>query len=74
MFFLDNIIEVNLTRDPKGLGLSLSGGLAEGQPITITDIHENQPAARSGKLEVGDVVLSINDTPMHERNVQVSSI
>ena len=70
---LENTFEVNLNRGHAGLGLSLSGGLAENRPIEIIDIYRNQPAAQSGQLEIGDVILAINEHPMYNRNVRVSS-
>ncbi|CAF3479645.1 unnamed protein product [Adineta steineri] len=66
----DNTFEVLLNRGHNGLGLSLAGGIAENKPIEIIDIYENQPAALSGQLDVGDVVLSINDVAMQNRNVR----
>lgn len=70
---LDNTFEVILNRGNTGLGLGLAGGSSENRPIEITDIYSNQPAALSGRLEIGDVILSINDTLMYNRNVQVCS-
>ncbi|CAF3983151.1 unnamed protein product, partial [Rotaria sordida] len=66
----ENTFEVYLNRGPTGLGLSLSGGVAENRPVEIIDIYPNQPAALSGQLNIGDIVLSINDVTMHNRNVR----
>jgi C-terminal processing protease CtpA/Prc len=74
MLILGNTFEVMLNRGHSGLGLSLSGGLTENKPIEIIDIYENQPAALSGRLDIGDVILSINDVPMYNRNVRVSLV
>jgi C-terminal processing protease CtpA/Prc len=71
LFFLENTFEVILNRGESGLGLSLSGGLAENKPIEVIDIYPNQPADLSGQLDIGDVILSINDVPMYNRNVRV---
>jgi C-terminal processing protease CtpA/Prc len=71
IIILENTFEVTLNRGHNGLGLSLSGGLSENKPIEIIDIYQNQPAALSGQLEIGDVILSINDIVMHNRNVRV---
>ncbi|CAF3345077.1 unnamed protein product [Rotaria sp. Silwood1] len=61
----------DLKRDDIYLvGLSLSGGVAESRPVEIIDIYPNQPAALSGQLNIGDIVLSINDVSMHNRNVR----
>jgi C-terminal processing protease CtpA/Prc len=70
---LGNTFEVTLNRGHAGLGLSLAGGLAENKPIEIIDIYDNQPAALSGRLEIGDVILSINDVVMYNQNVRVCS-
>ncbi|CAF4000677.1 unnamed protein product [Rotaria magnacalcarata] len=67
---LDNTFEVFLNRSPTGLGLSLTGGITENKPIEVLDIYPNQPAALSGRLNIGDVILSINNITMHNRNVQ----
>ncbi|CAF0725358.1 unnamed protein product [Adineta ricciae] len=66
----ENTFEVLLNRGQNGLGLSLSGGSAENKPIEIIDIYPDQPAALSGRLKIGDVILSINDVIMHNRNVR----
>src|SRR5690349_20782913 len=71
MIILENTFEVMLNRGQAGLGLSLSGGLAENKPIEIIDIYPNQPAALSGRFEIGDIILSINDFVMLNRNVRV---
>ncbi|CAF3235917.1 unnamed protein product [Rotaria socialis] len=67
---LDNTFEVLLNRSPTGLGLSLTGGTAENKPIEVLDIYPNQPAALSGRLNIGDVILSINSITMHNKNVR----
>ncbi|CAF5125475.1 unnamed protein product, partial [Rotaria magnacalcarata] len=67
---LDNTFEVFLNRSSTGLGLSLTGGITENKPIEVLDIYPNQPAALSGRLNIGDVILSINNITMHNRNVQ----
>lgn len=63
-----------LNRGHHGLGLSLSGGSSENKPIEIIGIHADQPAAQSGQLRIGDVLLSINDVVMHNRNVRVTRL
>lgn len=63
---------MTLNRGQSGLGLSLGGGIAENKPIEIVAIYPNQPADLSGQLEVGDIILSINNVSMHNRNVRVS--
>lgn len=65
---------MNLQRDQNGLGLSLGGGISENKPIEVIDIYPNQPAALSRQLKVGDIILSINDIPMYNRNIRVETI
>jgi len=72
--FVENTFEVNLQRDQNGLGLSLGGGISENKPIEVIDIYPNQPAALSRQLKVGDIILSINDIPMYNRNIRVETI
>ncbi|XP_015127362.1 PH and SEC7 domain-containing protein 2 isoform X2 [Diachasma alloeum] len=51
---------VTLSRnDTAGFGFSLLG--TAGLPHVIYDIVENSPAAESGKVEAGDVILRVND-------------
>lgn len=64
--------------DPKeGLGISITGGREHGVPILISDIHDNGPASRSGKLFVGDAILAVNGIDlkeaMHSEAVEVLS-
>ena len=65
---------MNLQRDQNGLGLSLGGGISENKPIEVIDIYPNQPAALSRQLKVGDIILSINDIPMYNRNIRVETV
>jgi C-terminal processing protease CtpA/Prc len=69
--YLENTFDVSLIRGQNGLGMSLVGGSTEKKPIEIIEIYPNQPAALSGRLRPGDIILSINDIPMHNRNVRV---
>lgn len=50
----------------EGLGISITGGREHGVPILISEIHENGPAARSGKLFIGDAIISVNDIDLNE--------
>lgn len=71
IIILENTFEVSLNRSSNGLGLSLTGGIAENRPIEVLEIYPNQPAALSGRLNRGDVILSINGATMRNRNVHV---
>ncbi|RZF35346.1 hypothetical protein LSTR_LSTR013403 [Laodelphax striatellus] len=56
-------------KDPScGLGFSLLG--TPGLPPIIYDIVENSPAAESGKVEAGDVILKVNDTDVNRFNTK----
>ncbi|CAH2265577.1 jg10103 [Pararge aegeria aegeria] len=46
--------------DNLGFGFSLLG--EAGLPHIIYEIEENSPAARSGEVEAGDVLLKVNGT------------
>ncbi|XP_076394724.1 exchange factor for Arf 6 isoform X2 [Megachile rotundata] len=55
---------VTLNRgDSSGFGFSLLG--TAGLPHVIYDIVENSPAATSGKVEAGDVILRVNEVDVN---------
>ncbi|XP_078576215.1 tyrosine-protein phosphatase non-receptor type 13-like isoform X2 [Branchiostoma floridae x Branchiostoma japonicum] len=61
----DNTFTVNLHKTTTGLGLSIQGGKdAHPDPQLciprIKKLFPGQPAAESGRLEVGDVILKVN--------------
>ncbi|XP_015903833.1 protein lap4 [Parasteatoda tepidariorum] len=61
------ILHTTLIREQNGLGLSISdkpAGVENGDGIYITKISENGAAAKDGKLQVGDKVLTINGVDM----------
>ncbi|GFT92706.1 golgi-associated PDZ and coiled-coil motif-containing protein [Nephila pilipes] len=47
-------------KENEGLGISITGGREHAVPIVISEIHPNLPAWRSGKLYIGDAILSVN--------------
>ncbi|XP_067010954.2 PH and SEC7 domain-containing protein isoform X2 [Anabrus simplex] len=49
--------------DSCGLGFSILG--TTGLPPIIYDIVENSPAAESGEVEAGDVILKVNETDVN---------
>ncbi|KAL0281510.1 UNVERIFIED_CONTAM: hypothetical protein PYX00_002478 [Menopon gallinae] len=51
------------TNDNSGLGFSLLG--TAGLPPIIYDIVENSPAAESGEVEAGDIILKVNETDVN---------
>ncbi|XP_019644606.1 PREDICTED: tyrosine-protein phosphatase non-receptor type 13-like [Branchiostoma belcheri] len=61
----DNTFTVDLNKSTTGLGLSIQGGKdAHPDPQfcipRIKKLFPGQPAAESGRLEVGDVILKVN--------------
>lgn len=50
----------------EGLGISITGGLEHGVPIVISEVLPDMPAWRSGKLFVGDAILSANGVDLRE--------
>ncbi|XP_048514611.1 PH and SEC7 domain-containing protein isoform X2 [Athalia rosae] len=55
---------VTLNRsETSGFGFSLLG--TAGLPHIVYDIVENSPAAESGKVEAGDVILGVNEVDVH---------
>lgn len=58
-------VRLNKGRD-EGLGISITGGLEHGVPIVISEVLPDMPAWRSGKLFVGDAILSANGVDLRE--------
>ncbi|XP_059468514.1 PH and SEC7 domain-containing protein isoform X2 [Neocloeon triangulifer] len=57
---------VSLRRsDSFGLGFSILGGAGSELPPIIYDIIEDSPAAESGQLEAGDIILEVNRRDVH---------
>ncbi|XP_019752591.1 PDZ domain-containing protein 2 isoform X3 [Hippocampus comes] len=57
------VFKVELHKTTAGLGFSLDGGKSSSngdKPLTVKRIFKGGPAELSGRLEVGDEVLSIN--------------
>ncbi|XP_014277707.1 PH and SEC7 domain-containing protein isoform X1 [Halyomorpha halys] len=65
----EELLVVLNKKDPTcGLGFSLLG--TPGLPPIIYDIVENSPAAESGKVEAGDVILKVNETDVNRLNTK----
>nr|XP_042895461.1 tyrosine-protein phosphatase non-receptor type 13 [Parasteatoda tepidariorum] len=66
----ENTFEVSIHKSSRGLGLSICGGTGiQGrdtfsQLIRIRKLYPLQPALECGKLQLGDVILSVNGTNM----------
>ncbi|KAM9450564.1 tyrosine-protein phosphatase non-receptor type 13 isoform 2-T2 [Clarias gariepinus] len=66
----DNVFEVNLLKNTSGLGFSFSR--EENVPdeplctsmVRVKKLFPGQPAAESGLIQVGDVILRVNQTPL----------
>uniref|UniRef100_A0A8C5K8P1 Cytochrome c oxidase assembly protein COX16 homolog, mitochondrial n=1 Tax=Jaculus jaculus TaxID=51337 RepID=A0A8C5K8P1_JACJA len=57
--------EINLTRGPSGLGFNIVGGtdqqyVSNDSGIYVSRIKEDGAAARDGRLQEGDKILSVN--------------
>ncbi|XP_069088646.1 inaD-like protein isoform X1 [Pleurodeles waltl] len=67
-----HIIEIE--KDKNGLGLSLAGNKDRSQmSIFIVGIHPDGPAARDGRLRIGDELLEINNQVLFGRSHQNAS-
>ncbi|BES87813.1 arf6 guanine nucleotide exchange factor [Nesidiocoris tenuis] len=65
----EELLVVLNKKDPTcGLGFSLLG--TPGLPPIIYEIVENSPAAESGKVEPGDVILKVNETEVNRLNTK----
>ncbi|XP_047425832.1 tyrosine-protein phosphatase non-receptor type 13 isoform X2 [Mugil cephalus] len=66
----DNVFEVLLLKNTSGLGFSFSreDNLPEEPPgssmVRVKKLFPGQPAAESGRINVGDVILRVNQTPL----------
>lgn len=66
--FLDCCFPVQITKGPRGLGLSVSGGTDSNAAfpglIRIKRLFPHQVAWSTGKLQQGDILLAANDIPL----------
>ncbi|XP_031333288.1 uncharacterized protein LOC116163485 isoform X6 [Photinus pyralis] len=60
----EELLVVLNRKDNSGLGFSLLG--KPGLPPIIYNIIDDSPAAESGEVEVGDVILKINETDVNK--------
>ncbi|XP_074610552.1 tyrosine-protein phosphatase non-receptor type 13-like [Acropora palmata] len=64
----DKPFAVELVKGVGGLGLSLVGGKGAGEEhggfLRIKKMFPGQPAAASGKLQIGDIILQVNGNDM----------
>lgn len=67
---LDNTFEVGLLKNTSGLGFSFSreenvpGEPVGSSMVRVKKLFPGQPAAESGRIEVGDVILRVNQTSL----------
>ena len=78
LYFTENSYILKLRKGSSGLGFSIAGGTdADGDTlkrvIRIKQIFPASPAAHSGRLQVGDVILQVNGqrTDSMKRSVSV---
>ncbi|MGH0139081.1 UNVERIFIED_CONTAM: hypothetical protein FKN15_022479 [Acipenser sinensis] len=66
----DNVFEVKLLKNTSGLGFSfcreenLPQGPVNPSVVRVKKLFPGQPAAESGRIEVGDVILRVNNTAL----------
>ncbi|KAL2099649.1 hypothetical protein ACEWY4_004043 [Coilia grayii] len=66
----DNMFQVGLVKNSSGLGFSFSreenvpGEPAPTSMVRVKKLFPGQPAAESGQIEVGDVILRVNQTSL----------
>ncbi|XP_077997744.1 synaptojanin-2-binding protein-like [Glandiceps talaboti] len=64
-------IEIELERGETGLGFNIRGGIDQpyihhDKGIFVTKIRDDGAAAKDGRINVGDKILSINDTSVED--------
>lgn len=73
----ENTFEVKLLKNSSGLGFVFcrEGNLNPEQQgstmVRVKKLFPGQPAAESGRIEVGDVILQVNGTPLKGLSQQV---
>ncbi|XP_034035205.1 inaD-like protein isoform X2 [Thalassophryne amazonica] len=68
------LLYVELEKDRQGLGLSLAGNRDRSQlSIFVVGLHPGGPAARDGRIRVGDELLEINSQVLYGRSHQNAS-
>ncbi|XP_055087486.1 tyrosine-protein phosphatase non-receptor type 13 isoform X4 [Periophthalmus magnuspinnatus] len=66
----ENAFDVTLLKNTSGLGFSFSreenvpGELPGSSMVRVKKLFPGQPAAESGRIRVGDVILKVNQTPL----------
>ncbi|XP_061589675.1 LOW QUALITY PROTEIN: tyrosine-protein phosphatase non-receptor type 13 [Cololabis saira] len=66
----DNVFEVGLLKNTSGLGFSFSreehipSDPHGSSMVRVKKLFPGQPAAESGRISVGDVILRVNQTPL----------
>ncbi|XP_056289160.1 tyrosine-protein phosphatase non-receptor type 13-like [Pseudoliparis swirei] len=66
----DNVFDVRLLKNTSGLGFSFSReeSIPEESPgssmVRVKKLFPGQPAAESGRINVGDVIMRVNRTPL----------
>ena len=53
-------MHASLKKSPQGFGFTIVGGDSPGEVLQIKSIVKNGIAARSGKLQIGDVLVRVN--------------
>lgn len=53
------VFVVELTKDERGLGFGVVGGMDVDRPIIVKSVFDGQVAARDGRLRAGDLLLEV---------------
>jgi hypothetical protein len=76
--FADCIFNVEINKGPRGLGLSVSGGIDSSAPfpglVRIKRLFPHQAAWATGKLQSGDILLEANGIPLSGLTNNVSDL
>lgn len=75
----DNVFEVRLLKNTSGLGFSFSreenipGESLGSSMVRVKKLFPGQPAAESGRIRVGDVIMRVNQTKLKGLSQHVST-
>ncbi|KAI4790848.1 hypothetical protein KUCAC02_034363, partial [Chaenocephalus aceratus] len=68
------LLSVELEKERQGLGISLAGNRDRSRlSIFVVGLHPGGPAARDGRIRVGDELLEINNQVLYGRSHQNAS-
>ena len=65
--------QVTVCRGSRGLGLSVESAAGWPGQVQVKSVFPHQPAALTGRIRPGDVLISVNEMPLRGLSVQVST-